>query len=200
MKSQEDRLILVLGLGLLALLPQSAMAADTGTMFVAFAGSIPSIVNFVIKLAYISGIFLIINSAYKLAQLAKVPEQARNTKGPIVTALIGAFMLMYASSVDVMGVSMGLGYAKSNTILAPSGSASDGAAAGKATIDAVLMFVQLLGYIAFLRGLWLLNKAGYDQSQGVAKGLTHIFGGAACINISAMIPVLAKTFGFNSMI
>lgn len=195
----DDRIIGILILALMCLIPQSAFAADTGTIFVNFAGSIPSIVNFVVKLSYVSGVFLIINSVYRLAQVAKLPEQARNVRSPIITAAVGAFMLVYASSVDVIGVSMGLGYAKSNTILAPTGT-KDAASIGKDTISAVMMFVQLLGYIAFLRGLWLLHKAGYDQSVGVAKGLTHIFGGAACINIVPFTAILAKTFGFSSMI
>lgn len=196
----EDRITAILFLALLCLIPQSAFAADTGTIFVNFAGSIPSIINFVIKLSYISGIFLMISAVYKLAQVAKLPEQARNVKAPIITAAIGAFMLVYASSVDVIGLSMGLGYAKTNAILAPTGGGTDASSIGKSTISAVMMFVQLLGYIAFLRGLWLLNKCGYDQSVGVSKGLTHIFGGAACINIVPFTAILGKTFGFTSMI
>lgn len=194
----EDRIIMALFLGLVALFPQTALAADTGTIFVSFAGSIPSIIKFVVKLSYVSGIFLMVYAVYKLAQSAGQPEQARNTKGPIITAAIGSFMLVFASSIDVVGVSMGLGQA--NAVLAPTGNTNDAASAGKNIVQAVLMFVQMLGYIAFLRGLWLLHKSGYDQSPGVAKGLTHIFGGAAMVNIQVLMPVLAKTFGFSSMV
>ena len=60
----------------------------------------------------------------------------------------------------------------------------------------VIYFIRLIGYIAFVRGFLLLNQAGSGQQgqQGsIGRGLTHIFGGAAAINLKEFATIIGNT-------
>ena len=74
----------------------------------------------------------------------------------------------------------------------PSGGGAPGAAAA---LEGVLLFVKMIGHIAFLRGFLILKGvAEGSQNQTVGKALTHILGGAAAININATVEILANSF------
>ena len=63
-------------------------------------------------------------------------------------------------------------------------------------IEGVMVFVMLVGYIAFIRG-WFVLKAFADGQQGatVAQGLTFLFGGSLAINLGELVNALQETVG-----
>lgn len=67
-------------------------------------------------------------------------------------------------------------------------------------IDAVMVFVMLVGYIAFIRG-WFVMKAFADGQQGatIAQGLTFLFGGALAINLGELVNVLMRTVNVQGL-
>lgn len=68
-------------------------------------------------------------------------------------------------------------------------------AAGAAeAIQSVLMFVSLLGHIAFIRGIFIMKGLGSNQSSTLGRALTHLIGGAMAINIQATTGIFARTF------
>ena len=62
------------------------------------------------------------------------------------------------------------------------------------------MFVQLLGVIAFVRGLLILKSIGENKDGALGRAMTHIFGGAAAMNISWAITMLANSIGAHDQI
>ncbi len=66
-------------------------------------------------------------------------------------------------------------------------------------IEGLLIFVMLVGYIAFIRG-WFVMKAFADGAQGatLAQGLTFLIGGTIAINLGELINVLSATVGINN--
>ncbi len=63
-------------------------------------------------------------------------------------------------------------------------------------IQAVFMFVQIVGYISFVRGVFILRSFGEgDQQASMSAGLTHIFGGAVAANLTALIGAVQTTLG-----
>jgi intracellular multiplication protein IcmC len=74
----------------------------------------------------------------------------------------------------------------------------DAASAAKVepVVEAVMIFVMLVGMIAFIRG-WFVLKSFADGNQGVslAQGLTFLFGGALAINLGQLVNVLQTTVG-----
>lgn len=67
-------------------------------------------------------------------------------------------------------------------------------------IEAVMVFVMLVGYIAFIRG-WFVLKAFADGQQGatIAQGLTFLFGGALAINLGELVNVLMRTVSVTGL-
>lgn len=63
-------------------------------------------------------------------------------------------------------------------------------------IQAVFMFVQLVGFISFVRGIFILRSYSEgDQQATMAAGLTHIFGGAIAVNLPAFTNAVQQTLG-----
>lgn len=67
-------------------------------------------------------------------------------------------------------------------------------------IQALLLFVALVGMIAFIRG-WLVLRAFADGQQGVtlAQGLTFLVGGALAINLGHLVNALQATVGVEGI-
>ena len=68
----------------------------------------------------------------------------------------------------------------------------------EADVTAALIFFQIIGFIAFIRG-WMVLKAytegGGGEQKTMAAGLTHIFGGALAVNIYQTLEFIDYTFG-----
>ena len=61
-------------------------------------------------------------------------------------------------------------------------------------------FVQIIGYIAFIRGWLLVMKSAENnggQQGGLAKALTHIIAGLLAVNIFGLWSVLTNSLGLS---
>jgi hypothetical protein len=67
-------------------------------------------------------------------------------------------------------------------------------------LEGVEVFVMIVGYIAFIRG-WFVLKNFADGQQGatLAQGLTFLFGGTLAINLGELINALQTTVGVGAM-
>lgn len=73
-----------------------------------------------------------------------------------------------------------------------------------ATLKPVVMFVQFYGFFAFLRGLFVINRAhkvgmGAQSEDLQLKGWIHIIFGMMCIYIMDISRWALNTFGFQSL-
>jgi intracellular multiplication protein IcmC len=62
-------------------------------------------------------------------------------------------------------------------------------------IDTIVMFIQLIGFIAFVRGWFILASVGNPggaQQGAFAKGLIHIIGGIIAINFIPAMKAIAQ--------
>ena len=181
----------IYALSLLAIMNSAyaAPAPGIGEMFANFQGSAEAIIKLIKASAYIIGLYLIIGSIFKFTQLS---GQGQTTlKMPIIMFLsgIGIFALTGSMSVATQTLAMGDG---PGALLMPSGEGMNPAVA--AAILGVMTFIRMVGYIAFVRGWLLLNQYGQGKEGTLGRGLTHIFGGVAAINVSVTAKILANTF------
>lgn len=67
-------------------------------------------------------------------------------------------------------------------------------------MSAVTQTVQLVGYIAFVRGIFMLSKtanaSGASHGASVGKAVMHMFGGVLAINIVETKRILWASVGF----
>lgn len=114
--------------------------------------------------------------------------------GAILFTIGGCFSMVIASVFGGAGVT---DPAKSTVLaykfVANSGGGSDQFATA---IAAGLQFIQIIGFIAFVRG-WLVMKKVVEGggNASAATGITNIVGGVLAINISPFLTAMDKTFG-----
>lgn len=68
-------------------------------------------------------------------------------------------------------------------------------------IEAVMVFVMIVGYIAFIRGWFVLKNFadGGAQNATLAQGLTFLFGGAIAINLGEFVNALQTTVNVHGI-
>lgn len=169
---------------------QSAPSLDQ--MFINFKDSSIAVMQLMRWLALPLGLFI---SGLALIRLKEYSEGGGRTKlsTPILLAVIGATLISFPIATNIATETMALGAATGTELSrVPSAGGAPGAAAA---LEGVLLFVKMIGHIAFLRGFLILKGvAEGNQNQTVGKALTHILGGAAAININATVEILANSF------
>jgi len=168
-------------------------APSIAQMFTNFSDATVSLMTLVLATAFILGIALSGVAVLKFKAHAENPQQVR-LQVPIFLTLIGACLVALPGSIDTATETMALG-ANTGTELLSRVQDPEGMPGLGAALTGILLFVKLIGHLAFFRGFLILKKAAEGQQGGeIGRALTHIFGGAAAININATISILANTF------
>jgi len=65
--------------------------------------------------------------------------------------------------------------------------------------NTLLLFVQLIGFLSFIRGWFIIAGTAQQSQQGatMGKGLTHIIGGVLAINLTTVVSILRYSAGIN---
>ena len=171
---------------------QQAFAADSNiaTMFANGEASWMAIMKLVGASSFVIGIIICGMALFKLRE---VNDGRATIKTPIMWTIVGAAMISLPSSIGTIATTLtNQGY--HGTGLLSSINDTSGIPGVAEALSGVLVFVQLLGHIAFVRGLFLLKDAGAGKEGTLGRGLTHLFGGAAAINIQTTVGILARTF------
>lgn len=177
---------------LLLLASPDAMAEGTGatlgTMFANFTESGKALIKLVQASAFVIGAYLLIGSVFKMLAVSNGKAEI---KTPITMFFCGIALLSVMSSFSVISQTMSMPSGPGDVLI----SASSGGfkAQTAAAMTGVLTFIQLLGYIAFIRGWLLLNSHGMGKEGALSRGLTHLFGGVAAINIKITAKIIATT-------
>ena len=147
--------------------------------------------------AYLIGISFIIRGVMALKQLAEHKNsmgQQHSMKEPMFYILSGAMLLYFPTGLKVFlrttfGSEQILSYNSLNL------SSTFFSNAGNISAN-VFLFVQVIGYVAFIRGWIIIAKSssqGGGQHGSFGKGLMHVFGGVLGINIVQTLNVINNT-------
>jgi intracellular multiplication protein IcmC len=163
-------------------------------MLVNIAKQVPSLMRLVTAIAYVLGMYFIIHGIIKLKHAGEsrtMMSREHSLMGPIVMLSVGAMLLYLPSSVQV-GMSTFWTDPNPYAYLKQKDQWSD-------FINVCFTIVQLVGTIAFIRGLVLISHLGTGSGQHgtMSKGMTHIIGGILCINIYEFIKVITATLGID---
>lgn len=166
--------------------------ADIGTMFANGQASFDAIIKLLKIASYIIGIYLVVGSIFKFSQLGTQRDLSVHTPLVMFFSGIGIFALVGTISIATATLAMGSGPGD----IFVTGNAG-WTAQTNAAMKGVLTFIRMVGYIAFIRGWLMINAYGQGGHNGQGKlgrGLTHIFGGVAAINVTITAHILANTF------
>lgn len=180
-------------LGLLAFGAEPAFAQGSiVNMFANGLASFEALIRLVKLTAAIIGLFLIINSIYKFSQMGSDPKIT--AKIPIVMFLCGVGIFAVVATTGVITNTLAVGTNGPGKLLINSANIKGGEVTAQALL-AIVTFIRLLGYIAFIRGWIIINDYSQGKQQAsLAKGLTHLCGGVFAINITNTAGLLANTF------
>lgn len=146
--------------------------------------------------SWLIGIFLTIRGIYKLAQHSAMPQQVP-LNVPLSSIIIGAMFVYFGMSFETIQTSI---FTASTTgggnILMPGVGNSGFQRFGQQGVNAVLVFMKLVGIVAFMRGLLQLKAAGEGKDGMVGRALTHIAGGAIAFNGLTFAKMVGSTFGW----
>jgi hypothetical protein len=189
----KNKFNILLALIILALMPNDSFAQSLTLdgVFGNFKSSSIALSNLVQASTYAIGIFFVLSSIFKFAQLGSNPQMS--PKVPITMFLVGVCLFSLPSALLIVQETMALGGGGPGDMFVSS-TASVGQMTKKG-IEGVLWFIRLIGYIAFVRGWLLLNQAGQGKEGALGRGLTHIFGGVAAINAKLTAEILANSIG-----
>jgi intracellular multiplication protein IcmC len=176
---------------------QLAFAApDVAQMLENLTASIPNFMRLITASAYVIGMYLIFKGVIGLRQFGEsrsMMSASHELKGPLILLAVGTALLYLPSSVQA-----GLNTFWSNPN--PYGYIAETTDQWGTLIQDCFMVIQLIGTVAFIRGLLILTQlSGQGGQPGtLSKGITHIVGGALCINLYDFLNAVYATLGIGT--
>ena len=152
--------------------------------------------------AYLGGILLIIIAISRVTRSYNEGWRGPTGIGTIMTLLVGGALLSSAEMMAAFSTSI-FGDATSSTTPKLSGAVADALtpdaqARAEATLTALLTFIIIVGWIAFIRGWFVLKAVADGNSQvSMAQALTFLFGGALAVNIGDVVSLISTTVGVD---
>jgi intracellular multiplication protein IcmC len=184
-------------LAFLFALPLSASAQSStpnlAEMFTNFSESSVALMTLAKGVAFLLGLCITGVGLFKLKQFSEAGGRI-GIQQPLIILFVGTCLIALPGMIDMTTETMSLG-ASTGTELLSEPNVGGGVPGMDGAIKGVLLFVKLVGHLAFIRGFLILKDVG-EQKQGasIGRALTHILGGAAAININATIAMLGATF------
>lgn len=174
--------------------PPVTGATTAWTMLQSIATQIPYLMQMVTAIAYVMGMYMIIQGVIKLKHFGESRtqmSQEHGLAGPLFLLTTGVLLLYVPTGVSV---GMSTFWTEPN----PYGYTELQGQWGE-FINVIYLVVQFIGTVAFLRGLVILSHMGErGHQQGTwGKGIAHIIGGIFCINIYQTVQVIFATLGIS---
>ncbi len=151
---------------------------------------------------YLAGIAFLLVGISRLTKRAEDGPRGPAGMGTIMTFLTAGALFAFG---DMMGVFTASLFGDSTistrvTLTDTMGLNSDDKQRVQTVIEAVMAFVMIVGFIAFIRGWFVLrNFAEGQQGATMAQGLTFLFGGALAINLGELVNALQNTMGITGL-
>ncbi|MGE3770344.1 MAG: hypothetical protein AB7G06_05260 [Bdellovibrionales bacterium] len=159
------------------------------------------VINIVFLVVFLCGVLIIAKALYDMSGINF--EQSSQTKpGQMVTRLIiGGILVSSWSIYQAVTFTLTGGEPTDSgaSALAYVGDAfGDQAERINNTLNAVFVWIQLFGIIAFFRG-WFTLKGSLDGTAQSPKsaGVTQVIAGALCINIHTTVAMIGNTLGIE---
>lgn len=145
-------------------------------------------------LGMLAGIYLVGKSAWSIVKMGERQSQGENNWGTAgLQLLIGALLLQFGSTMQsVSQLLFGQGIQDYRGAMAYMPMPSGSAGFWRQVLEVCLIWVLMLGWIAAFRGFMQWSAAangagGRNDGDFFWKGVWHIVGGAAAINLTGVI-------------
>ncbi len=161
------------------------------------AETVPNLMYFTTALAYVFGFWFIFHGIILLKKYGMQRTQMSgdaNLGPPLVSIFVGAALIYLPSTVQS---GMSTFWTNPN----PYGYETSSSEEWNTFVAACFMIIQLVGVIAFMRGLMMLTKLGQGGGQQASFGraAAHIVGGIFCIDMYDFLNAVFETLGLGPL-
>jgi len=178
----------------------TASAGALDGMVYSFIGDIYEPVVALLRVfTYLSAIIFLIVGISRLIKTSQDGPKGPTGMGTIATflvsgALFSAGGMMGAFTTSLFGNATVSTYANiSSTVISDATDANRIAA----VVESVMAFIMLVGYIAFIRGWFVIKEFADGGNASLAQALTFLFGGVLAINLGDLINVIQASLGLT---
>lgn len=172
-----------------------ALQINVATMLNNLSTAVPSLMQLLTATAYVMGMFFIISGIAGLKEFGEsrtARSDHRALSGPLVKILVGTALLYLPSSVQV---GMSTFWNNPSPFAYVTDATND---SWSELINSVFLILQLIGTLAFIRGLVILSHLGQSHSQGgFGRAMAHIVGGILLINMYQFLQAVFNTLAIG---
>jgi intracellular multiplication protein IcmC len=164
--------------------------------------------------SFVAGIYMIWHAVImmkKFGAMTNMQSQPGEFTGPLAYLIIGAILVWIPSTSNILtssifgdkaaqlftSTSFDYSAMGSGSELLAYASGSSLQAQWTAIADTLVLYIQFIGFVAFIRGWLIVAKASQTGAQhgSMSKGVTHIIGGIIAINFVQFVHLLEATLG-----
>jgi intracellular multiplication protein IcmC len=164
------------------------------------ANNLEPVMKLITGAGYLIGCAFLFKAIYSLKVYGEAKTmQSGNTsiKEPLAFLMVGALLIYSQTAFEIL---MQTSFGYENVLqYAPVGKGNNALntlfGSGSLVGRPLSIIIQVVGYIAFIRG-WVLIARSASQGQppgGTGKGLMHVFGGILAINVVGTLQLINNT-------
>lgn len=158
--------------------------------------------NLLAAFCYLFAIGFLLIGISRLTKRAEDGPRGPAGMGTIMTFITASALFAFGDMMGAFSTSLfgNSEIATRVTLADVAGLRGDDAEKVQTVIQSVMAFVMIVGFIAFIRG-WFVLRAFADGNQGatMAQGLTFLFGGALAINLGELVNAIQETVGVTGI-
>jgi hypothetical protein len=147
----------------------------------------------------VGGATFLVVGIKRLAQAGEGGQGRPKMSGTMGCLIAGACMMSLGQMMDAVTTSL-FGSSTPATFTSLSYSSSLGSAGTTANnvFQALFAFVEIIGWVAFARGVFLLRKLAEGEGQKThLNAFVHIIAGAFAVNLAGFVKALQTTTGLS---
>ncbi len=150
---------------------------------------------------YLAAIIFVVVGIIRLTKTAQEGPRGPGGLGTILTFLVSGALFSFGDMMGTFSTSLfGNADVKTGITISPNIIKADAATHIIPVVQSLMAFVMLVGFIAFIRGWFVLKAFGDGNQQAtLAQALTLLFGGAVAINMGELVNILQETVGIGGI-
>jgi hypothetical protein len=149
---------------------------------------------------YIAGAVLLMIGISRLLKSAQEGPRGPGGIGTIMTFIVAGLLMASAPMLAAFSTTFfGTPVSATKAALAyTTGMSATEVAHAQAVVSSILMFMTVLGVVAFLRGIYIIREvAEGNQQASLMAGITHMAGGALAVNLGPVMNAVQTTLGLG---
>lgn len=154
--------------------------------------------------ALVAGFILVFIGISRLMKSAQEGARGPGGIGTIMTFITGGALLAFGPMITTLSTSLftasGVITPNVGKLRYTAGMDFDAIARAESVIDAIILFVMILGFVSVARGMFIMRGVAEGSSQAsMMSAVTHLIGGAIAINLAPFLDAVQSTLGIAGL-